>query len=432
MAEAVRLFSKLRQIFPGRPWQLAPTLVADFRLARVPRRYPRREIAPEQVLARIESERRLAPLRRQTLQALLRVGQSDELHLAEFQFQAIRRMLRDLEGRTSRGLIIGAGTSTGKTLAFYIPGLTHLAGLTQKGEYWTKGLAIYPRNELLKDQFSETYGEARRLDSLLLRQGQRKLTIGAFFGATPRNGAELRSRGIWGRPRAGGFVCPFLRCPRCAGELVWRNADIDREDETLHCLTASCGTVVRGDEVFLTRQRMTKTPPDVLFTSTEMLNRRMSDSRYGHVFGLGNKVQRPQLMLLDEVHTYSGTSGAQVALLLRRWRRAVGSPVHFTGLSATLRSAADFFEQLVGLQPGTVEEVTPQQAELNVTSESVEYVLALARRSRVGNQPAIDQHSNGDAAAANPRSAARVAQRRIVRAESVCFYGRFGRNESAV
>lgn len=38
MAEAVRLFSKLRQIFPGRPWQLAPTLVADFRLARVPRR----------------------------------------------------------------------------------------------------------------------------------------------------------------------------------------------------------------------------------------------------------------------------------------------------------------------------------------------------------------------------------------------------------
>jgi hypothetical protein len=40
MAEAVRFFSKLRQIFPGRPWQLAPTLVADFRLTRVPRRYP--------------------------------------------------------------------------------------------------------------------------------------------------------------------------------------------------------------------------------------------------------------------------------------------------------------------------------------------------------------------------------------------------------
>src|SRR5947209_1846756 len=49
MAEAVRLFAKLRQMFPNRPWQLASTLVADYRFARRPRRYPRREIAPPTV-----------------------------------------------------------------------------------------------------------------------------------------------------------------------------------------------------------------------------------------------------------------------------------------------------------------------------------------------------------------------------------------------
>ena len=210
MAEAVRLFSRLRQLFPNRPWQLAPTLVADYRLARVPRRYPRRELAPDQVLKRLEEDVRLTRFRQEALASLLRVGQSDELQLAEFQFQATRRMLRDLEARTSRGLIIGAGTGTGKTLAFYIPALTHIAGLIERDERWTKAIAIYPRNELLKDQFAETFVEARRLDSVLQRHGNRKIVLGAFFGPTPRDAAQLKLETKWGKLRAAGFVCPYL------------------------------------------------------------------------------------------------------------------------------------------------------------------------------------------------------------------------------
>ncbi len=377
MAEGVRLFARLRQLFPNRPWQLAPTLVADYRFARRPRRYPCRQIAPAKVLERLGAEVRLTPLRRQAITCLLRDGGPAPLRLAEFQYQATRRMLLDLEARTSRGLIIGAGTGTGKTLAFYIPALAHLAGLVEHSAHWTKAIAIYPRNELLKDQFSETYAEARRLDALLVRQAGRKLTIGAFFGPTPRDVAELARFQSWGSPRAGGYVCPFLRCPRCDGGLVWRTADADKGIEALHCASAGCGATVGGDEVLLTRARMVKTPPDVLFTTTEMLNRQMGNSQYGHVFGLGPAIRRPQIMLLDEVHTYTGTSGAQIALLLRRWQHAVGTRVQFTGLSATLRAAAEFFGQLVGLRPGTVEEVSPRDIELDPTPESVEYVLAL-------------------------------------------------------
>ena len=47
------------------------------------------------------------------------------------------------------------------------------------------------------------------------RQAGRKLTIGAFFGPTPRDAADLTRFGKWGAARSGGFVCPFLRCPRC-------------------------------------------------------------------------------------------------------------------------------------------------------------------------------------------------------------------------
>ena len=378
MAEAVRLFAKLRQWFPGRPWQLAPTLVADFRLARVPRRYPRREIAPQTVLHRLDSDLRIVGLRRNALEVLLRVGQHDELQLAEFQFQAIRRMIRDLELRTSRGLIIGAGTGTGKTLAFYIPALTHLVSLIEPRDYWTKAIAIYPRNELLKDQFSETFAEARRLDSVLDRHGKRKIVIGAFFGPTPRNAKDLKDNSQWGAPRSGGYVCPYLRCPKCDGELVWKTADLDREVEALRCITSNCPTVIRHDEVMLTRNRMKNYPPDVLFSTAEMLNRRIGCKQFGHLFGIGPSVRRrPQLMLLDEVHTYVGTSGAQVALLLRRWQRAIGSVVQFTGLSATLHGAVTFFQQLVGLRPGTVEEVSPHESELDISPESVEYVMAV-------------------------------------------------------
>jgi hypothetical protein len=44
MAEAVRLFARLRQWMHGRAWPDAPTLVADFRFDVRPRAYPRRNI----------------------------------------------------------------------------------------------------------------------------------------------------------------------------------------------------------------------------------------------------------------------------------------------------------------------------------------------------------------------------------------------------
>lgn len=377
MGEAVRLFSRLRQLFPNRQWQLAPTLVADYRFDRRPRRYPRQELDPHIVLERLRSEVRLSPLQQEALKALLKDGSTAPLQLAEFQFQAARRLLLDLEGHSSRGMIIGAGTGTGKTLAFYIPALTHLASLIEHGAHWTKAVAIYPRNELLKDQFSETYTEARRLDSMLLRQAGRKLSIGTFFGPTPLNAVALKNYNQWGDPTGGGFVCPYLRCPQCDGELLWLEADVDRNVEVLHCRQRSCGTVIPGDEVLLTRVRMAATPPDILFTTTESLNRQMGSSVFGHILGLGPVTRRPQLVLLDEVHTYSGVTGAQVALLLRRWRHALGTRVQFVGLSATLRGGAEFFGQLVGLKPGLVEEVSPKDVELDPVPESVGYVLAL-------------------------------------------------------
>ena len=75
-----------------------------------------------------------------------------------------------------------------------------------------------------------------------------------------------------------------------------------------------CGASVEARHLRFTRDSMMENPPDILLTSVEMMNQRMSDSEVRHLFGLGPKASRaPALMLLDEVHLYAGTFGAQTA-----------------------------------------------------------------------------------------------------------------------
>jgi hypothetical protein len=374
MAEAVRLLARLRQLFPRRPWRTAPTLVADYRFALRPRRYPRRDRPLAHLLAALAAEGLLPEgTRREALEALATHG-GELRDMAGFQLRAAVRMLADLRERRSRGMIVGAGTGTGKTLSFYLPALTHLAGLVRPGSHWTKALALYPRNELLKDQFAETYAQARKLDGVLAGTGTRKLLIGAYFGPTPRTAGEQDVGYAWER-RGSVYLCPFLRCPGCGGTLVWHSSDVRAGRERLRCGEPGCGTEVRDDEVVLTRERMRREPPDVLFTTTEMLNIRMTDGESRHVFGIGTD-RPPRMVLLDEVHTYAGVHGAQVAYVLRRWRKAIGGvPVQFTGLSATLPNAVEFFRQLVGLAPDAVAAVEPLPDEMK--AEGMEYLLAL-------------------------------------------------------
>lgn len=372
MAEAVRLFARLRQLFPSNNWQTAPTMVADYRLQITPRVYPRRHITLQTVIENLQDDKVLTPIRQQAITAILNLPEkNNQILLADFQLRATSRMLRDLNSTKSRGMIVCAGTGTGKTLAFYLPALAHIAGLVKKDDYWSKGLAIYPRNELLKDQFSETYQQARRLDSVLANS-KRKIIIGAFFGLTPRS-ATLEDVAEKWDSESGGFTCPYLRCPECDGALSWQRADLEAKREKLTCLNRDCRNIIHESEVILTRDRMAKTPPDLVFTTTEMLNRSMGDSKYGHVFGIRAPLT-PQIILLDEVHTYTGIHGAQVAYLLRRWQYIIQNKVQYTGLSATLESAAEFFSQLTGLNLGRVEEIYPGD---DLIAEGMEYQLVL-------------------------------------------------------
>lgn len=380
MAETVRLLFYIRQLFPkhrGKDgWQTGRTLVSDFRFSRRPRKYPDRHVSPGSAINTLSDQ-----LITKTEDLCFRTIVSNRgpgFALADFQVRATKRILASLRGKRPSGTLVSAGTGSGKTLAFYIPALTRIASLILEtpNVQWVKCVALYPRTELLKDQFSEIYNEARRLDQILTKVG-RKIKIGAFFGATPFSAASLLHDGHRGWERKGdGFRCGFMACPtdNCSGDLIWPEVDIRRSNEHLVC--DSCGAELTDDEIILTRTSLQKTPPDIVFTTTEMLNQRISDSWSRHLFGLRPEAAKPpEMMLLDEVHTYSGFHGAQVGYLLRRWKSLVKTPITFVGLSATLRDGARFFSRLTGLYESQIQEVTPKRQEM--ISEGAEYILAL-------------------------------------------------------
>lgn len=385
LSEALRLLARMRQLFPqhlAQPgaWVTSSTLVADFRLLLRPRQYPNRNHPAAGAIAdwMAGTTPRLTVLQGDILRVILDATNSATgKPLAGFQVRATSRILSTVAGSVAAGSVVCAGTGSGKTLAFYLPTMTHLAGMIERdSDYWVRALALYPRNELLKDQFTETCRMTKKVNSVMLRHRRRPLRIGALFGSTPKDAAQISEPDSKWPDAPGGKVCPFLLCPEenCTGQMVWRHEDRSVGLERLVCIR--CQTVVHETEIVLTRQRLSKEPPDILFTTTEMLNRRISDSRLWHLFGIGVAASRkPALVLLDEVHTYSGQHGAQVAYLLRRWRHRVGGSPHFVGLSATLMEATSFFAQLTGLSIHNVEEVSPEPAEL--IQGGMEYLVAV-------------------------------------------------------
>jgi hypothetical protein len=371
MSEAVRLFTRLRQMFPGQPWQSGARLVSDFRFLRRPRAFPERNLRPHEVLTHLRGQELPDAVLTQVERVL--AGRM----LTRFQLSATSEIFSGLGSRTDRGVVVGAGTGSGKTLAFYLPALAQLAAV---GALGPRVIAIYPRNELLKDQLATALREVRGLRSA----GSRSLVIGAYFGPTPFDkDFEPDTRTGW-RRRGSSWICPFLTCPAvsnagsCGGALTWERPARRSTDRVNwgHLECQRCGGQIRPDELLLTRTAMQDQVPDILFTTTEMLNQQLSDGWSRHVFGVGAKAAREvSLVLLDEIHTYSGTSGAQVAYLLRRWRKLMDHSVTWVGLSATLANAAAFFSGLCGLPPELVTDIRPEPEDMKPRGSEYQLLL---------------------------------------------------------
>ena len=183
--------------------------------------------------------------------------------------------------------IVSTGTGSGKSFAFGIPIVSHCLEAKERGEDGIKAVIIYPMNALANSQYEDF---AERLDGTGLR-------LGLYTGDTPHNPDEAPE---------------FLR-------------QFGREEAF--------------DSEVVSREEMQKNPPDILMTNYVMLDlilTRHDDKSLFPEMHAGAL----QYLVLDEIHTYTGHQGADVAALVRRLKENTdaGDELVCIGTSATVQS----------------------------------------------------------------------------------------------
>ncbi len=213
--------------------------------------------------------------------------------------------------------IISSGTGSGKTEAFFIPILNHCL---QKPGPGIKALILYPMNALANDQYD-------RFAKYLAGTG---VTFARYTGDTPEDETEAQKSG------------KELRPDRLPAEAIWYRYQI----------------------------RHPRTLPNILLTNYSMLEYLLLRKLDRVLFD-----ERLRFLVLDEVHTYHGARGIEVACLIRRLKehtRKLDGDLVCIGTSATVKGhstepVAAFASELFG------ETFAPE----NVRTESYQELLPL-------------------------------------------------------
>ena len=196
----------------------------------------------------------------------------------QHQLESFRR-LRMPDGKPT---IVATGTGSGKTECFLYPVLDYVLQALEKKQKGIKALIIYPMNALATDQ-------ARRLVKLC-------------FDIKKKTGI-LPSVGL------------FTGAPGEASSVM--------DEERLLCITD--------------RNKLRKNPPDILLTNYKMLDYLLLREE-DRAWWKGTSNESLRYLMVDELHTFDGAQGTDLACLIRRLRDflGLGDELACVGTSATL------------------------------------------------------------------------------------------------
>lgn len=179
-------------------------------------------------------------------------------------------------GASAQSTLVATGTGSGKTECFMYPLLDHC--LTHRGK-GIKAIIIYPMNALATDQARRFAKECHKL----AEQGLPSLSVGLFTGD---QGTE-RS--------------------------------------------------MSPDQVITSRETLRSNPPDILLTNYKMLDFLLMRPQDQPLW-LHNKPGVLRYLVVDELHTFDGAQGTDLACLIRRLRAKLdaGPELACVGTSATI------------------------------------------------------------------------------------------------
>lgn len=208
------------------------------------------------------------------------------------QYESWRSLLNSDE---IRSMVVTTGTGSGKTECFMLPLVKDLQRLdntnvAQRREI--KAIFLYPLNALMEDQKS-------RLHRLLAGTG---LKFAVYNGNLPRNNKGEKNRRY-----------------------------VEREMN------------LYPDTIVPTRQELWSQGADIILTNPTMLEYMLLRAEDQSLFTKGSL----KWIVVDEAHTFTGAAATELAMLLRRVKKAfnVNDDIHLAASSATIGNGSDQTKQ---------------------------------------------------------------------------------------
>jgi len=223
--------------------------------------------------------------------------------LNDIQYESLLSMSKQLEQRRPEHFVFTASTGGGKTLAFLLVPMLYcflkkIQASNARERTGIKVIIIYPRNALAGDQ-------AEVIDRLVS-------CLNEEIDSMDLSGTILDSMG---------------------------------RDYLKITYETDYGGMVHRER----RRIYLKNPPDIIITNSESIKNRMAEPYfYENLKNLG-------FLILDEVHLYNKLLGTNIALLIRRFRRALRwkygkTRLVLIGASATISSPQEFCKSLFSLR----------------------------------------------------------------------------------
>ena len=329
------------------------------------------------------------------------------LRLRKHQAEAITTN-RDINSTGKHNIVVTSGTGSGKTEAMLLPILLRLVEESERWERpgpvecWWRGtsakyqrmraserrpaavraMILYPTNALVEDQLTRLRLAFRRIATDL---PQARLWFGRYTGAT-----------------LGNNHFPTSRDQAKVGAVSKEIQDLEQEFFSL----SNSGDVKEPDlalftdpsrNEMVTRWDMVQDPPDIFVSNFSMINAILMREFETPLFEktkawLASDPSHVFTLAVDELHSYRGASGSEVALLLRRVLDKLGLEPNSPQLRIVAASASldgdsegyEFLQEFFGVDASTFKVTAGQPIELDPLQPLLrEQILASAKAGQL-------------------------------------------------